>query len=326
MKELVEQFREYVRDNASRGVYPFCECKNHYEFTVLSGKRRDGDILGLSRDNINTLKQEYGFKLSCQEDHRVCFGKYLNYIRNVSDPYHTLFIWLPYVKPKLQKQGNFTWMTKEQLEEHVNYPKYVLGLDYECKVYEPKRENYDYGSYYEIFFDFKTLDYFQQKFILFWARYSSEFPQNLAILDAMILRSIYPEEELYNLLIMSSFLLNESGKDMWIAEGQCMSIYGRFIKKYILKKRLYRPEDFKYQILNVFGRLKKDRKTYVCGNYINTDYGDMIDSFNIRPFTMKIEGTNILDLSVWINSDNLKTRLETYERLYPWYKKEEIVE
>ena len=52
----------------------------------------------------------------------------------------------------------------------------------------------------------------------------------------------------------------------------------------------------------------------------------MIDSFNIRPFTMKIEGTNILDLSVWINSDNLKTRLETYERLYPWYKKEEIVE
>ena len=77
-----------------------------------------------------------------------------------------------------------TWMTKEELEEHLDYPKRYLGIDYDFEVTDISNE-------YQVVIEFHSDTIHTlatAKLVLFWFRYAFEYPYNLFIIDAYLLK------------------------------------------------------------------------------------------------------------------------------------------
>ena len=162
--KLIKQVRNYIENvnpvlkNFS-SFYSYC---NHYAFNTYDLWHDIPNDIDFS-DKV-TLNNTYFKSSKSSSCHRICFGKFLNKLSRSS---RAQFIWMPYITtPNSQGCANFTWLTKEELEKHVLYPKTHYGLDYNVRVYSPEEfvytddsEDLPFGTYFTVIFDFKKLDY-----------------------------------------------------------------------------------------------------------------------------------------------------------------------
>ena len=326
-KEKFEIAKKYFKEDIKRFVSLF-HYWNRYSYLIFRAQNVK-DAIGdesLTMKNIpGTLRNnaliDYPF------DRRICFGRFTEVLLSRSywgPSFRSRFVWTPYTKPHTPECANFTWMTKELLEEHVNYPKNELGLDYDVVVYDAHKDSEAKGEHWDIIFDFKQLNRNQIKFILFWSRYATEFPSCLALLDALLLKERYPEEELFNFIVMASFFQHFHFNDIGnISEGQCISIYGKFITKERLIKGLENTSD-DAQILEIFGRDGRSL-TSLSPRYdkIYTSYVNKLGS-EIPVLNFGTGESYNLDLTRFFEEKEIETRMNWYDVLYQKYNEERI--
>lgn len=317
--KLLEQVRNYFRYKVKRlvtsiGYY------NHYSYRIFNSKTLESCGIDTVTEfnqveNIESLRSYDGIA-----DYRACFGKFLVDLNGIYGRPRSIFLWKPFLIPTFPTQGNFTWMTRDQLINHLNYCKDYLGLDYEVNIEDElgyEQNTAGFTDFYKICFDFKKLSYLQIKFVLFWSRYACEFWSNLALLDAMLLKeAVFPEEELYNLLVMSSLVLMMTTYKMscpgYISEGQCLSIYGKFISK--------------KNLITILNNFSTGQITELVFNRINYDaWVNSAPDIKFPKINVKVNNTtyDIDILGKWLNDESINKRLEVYKKLYPWYKSEE---
>ena len=322
--KLIKQVRNYIENvnpvlkNFS-SFYSYC---NHYAFNTYDLWHDIPNDIDFS-DKV-TLNNTYFKSSKSSSCHRICFGKFLNKLSRSS---RAQFIWMPYITtPNSQGCANFTWLTKEELEKHVLYPKTHYGLDYNVRVYSPEEfvytddsEDLPFGTYFTVIFDFKKLTYINIKFVLFWARYATEFPSNLVLLDAKLLKQLYPEEELLNLLIMSSMFFRYHNTDNYsVSYDQCISLYGKFATKEYLIKRMYQnPEG---SLISIFDRFHVNYSNDMgFQQIINCIERSKQCHFRDNPKDRFIQLTRFLE------DKEVERRLSYYvNQLYDYYKKEEL--
>ncbi len=253
--------------------------------------------------------------------HRVCFGEFLT--RGGSEIYRAKQYFHEYRHTFISivlKQyfshyhnNNFTWLRKDQLEQHLDYCKEVFGFDFNYKVEERVLSKYDKyypgKECYRVLFDFKNLSYVKVKLLLFWYRLAVEFPSNLALIDALELkRNYFPEEELYNLLLIPSRYQVRCLRPTHIPESQSISIIGGFVKRDILKERL-QEKSFVNDLFEA-----NFEESYPLSSYVN-DYFILASGEN---------NTYLDRFNVWFSKEEMDKRFNVYKKLYGWYKKYEV--
>lgn len=151
------------------------------------------------------------------DEDRPCFGDVIDDIslyiieaeghsRTLKTTYTIYKSFRSTVDPLLSKDG--TWMTKEELENHLNYPKRRLGLEYDFEIKETK-------NIFKVVMEIHsntTPTLASVKFILFWFRYAFEYPYNLFIVDAYILKEKkleYKDWDLISLVQLTNQLFPE---------------------------------------------------------------------------------------------------------------------
>lgn len=162
---------------------------------------------------------------------------------------------------------NFTWMDKEQLEEHIDALK-DIGIDLKYLIEE--KENYFYVHFFTVGLSYLTL-----KFVCCWIRYAYEFPETMCLLDAYRLKeNIWPEETIFNLFLVTGRYMtyyqrttgidieqeafNKIALDMKsrrptgisIREDQKISLTGQFMTNEELKDRIKKLEEDGVVVLN----------------------------------------------------------------------------
>lgn len=244
-----------------------------------------------------------------------CFGDFLYYDIDEDDErdftgekfsyYRHVFIGRVYKKPIHSCSGNFTWLTKEQLEEHIDYCRRIFEIKYYVKIRE-------LSDSFIILLDLCDLNLLQIKLLLFWTRYVIEAPSNLAIIDAYLLKDMYPEEEeLYNLLILTSryqYYFNSSA----INTDQCISIFGSFITRKLLVEKIHSKEKYNNHVSCLFLRGGK-----------NLDF-DNSSPYKFNIGDVKICRGNNFNFKGWFSQEGLDDRFSIYSKLYDWYKNLEI--
>lgn len=243
-----------------------------------------------------------------------CFGNFLYYDVDENEEcdfigekfsyYRHVFIGRVYKKPIHSCSGNFTWLTKEQLEEHIDYCKRIFEIKYYVKIRE-------LPDSFIILLDLCDLNLLQVKLLLFWTRYVIEAPSNLAIIDAYLLKDMYPEEELYNLLILTSryqYYFNSSS----INADQCISVFGSFITRKLLVEKIHSKET-NNSVSCLFLREGKN---------LNFDKSSPY-KFDIG--SVKVCRGNSFNFKGWFSQESLDDRFNVYySKLYDWYKNLEI--
>ena len=333
-KIKVERAKEYFKEEIKRFV-SFYHYWNRYSFSIYK-TRFLSDLIPIKfPETLATIESKklksiskyslinYGF------DHRSCFGRYLEIVDQRGywgSSYRSRFVWTPYTKLYSPEQGNFTWMTKEMLIEHLNYPKDILGLNYDVNVFDPDISGEDSkGEHWNIVFDFKKLTFIEIKFVLFWARYAAEVPSCLALIDALILKEKYRDEELYNLLIMASFFqrYHFKGSGGHISDGQSISIFGKFISRQQLINRLKESPDGSVNLIfeRTLNSTSPEKPEY------EVEYANWVLNFKKSIPTIHLLKPNSIydvDLNLIFDDENISIRLSEYEKLYSKYKSEEI--
>lgn len=182
---------------------------------------------------------------SLEEKYQACRGTIMmNYIDYCC--FHYLFCgtssrWPYLVEIKLWKspQGrNLTWMTKEQLTEHLNSLKSVLGFDVEFLILEEKNTDY-----IMVVFETSKLTRLQFKFTCCWIRYAYQFPESAILIDAYRLKELpeYRNENIFNLFLVPARYLVSGvswGEVMMIRPDQKISTTGRFVSTEVLREKL----------------------------------------------------------------------------------------
>ena len=197
-----------------------------YEFNISTAVRnQDVSKLQIELDNgqsfILTSKDVNGKKVihSSIDDRYFqvypCFRGIFPYITSELDCFvHLLVYKLEGHKldsNNFRTDRNGTWMTKDQLEEHILYCKEELHSDFIFKIFDlgdTVNVSSYYGEIYDVLLYFpKTMTARETKFVLTWIRYAYEFPDTLALLDAYRMKQqVFPTESLFNLFLMSAFL------------------------------------------------------------------------------------------------------------------------
>jgi hypothetical protein len=329
-KEKFELAKKYFKEEVERLV-SYYNYWNRYSYNIFrAGTVKDaiGDESLATQEIPGSLYTKALINYSFNQ--RICFGKYTGVLlsRQCHGPeFRSRFFWTPYVKPYNPECANFTWMTKELLEEHVNYPKKLLGIDYDVVVYDAHHDSGSNGPHWDIIFDFKELYRVDIKFILFWSRYATEFPSCFALLDAIMLKDVFPDEEIYNLLTMAArFHRSHFQGFCSISEGQCLSIYGKFVSRKHLLEEIEKNRNFNNDsILKLFGR---DSSCFnIVGGWFDKNFDDFdkMLSRDIPKLSFRKENNLDLDLDKFFDEEEIKTRLHWYKDvLYPFYDKERI--
>ena len=174
----------------------------------------------------------------------ICFGTFLAYFLRYEEAKGKITCFLH--RLKYTNYNNYLWMTEKQLVKHMNYCKTELNLDFDLSI------EGDYNVELKINLDLTRLQNLNQiKFVLFWLRYTYEYPSATAMIDAYLLKEkYYPEEELYNLLTITTRTWIALAVNNTINQGQSLGTDNKFISKRILLDRLHSN---KYDALvNVF--------------------------------------------------------------------------
>ena len=165
-----------------------------YSSKIIPAKFDDG---GMCSDVVN-------------ED-RTCFGDVINDIddyildregRSLVTTYH-IPNWR-YGQPTTSRYG--TWMTKEELYDHMSQLS-TIGLDsvFECSIEEV-------GDGLDVTITFNSHDLTslsEAKMILFWMRYAFEYPYNLTIVDAYLMKEMeeYKNENIIRLAMLANSIM-----------------------------------------------------------------------------------------------------------------------
>ena len=167
----------------------------------------------------------------------ICYGSFLNYYVRWPKAKGTITCYLN--RQEGRNINNYLWMSIEQLSEHLKYCKSYLDLDFDYTI----EGEYDFEIVVKL--NLKRLkDTKQIKFVLFWLRYAFEFPSAIAMIDAYILKEkYYPEEELYNLLSVTTRVWNlihnsKLSCGIYIPQGQSLGTNNYFIEVEEVKKKL----------------------------------------------------------------------------------------
>lgn len=236
---------------------------------------------------------------------KYCFGSFLNIIKRDKPDLSIIEVFIFDKENYRPPFNNLTWMNTEQIKEHLEYLQNSIGLDFYFKV---KKSNVILGNPWEsvkskgisVKINFKSLNLIEIKYVLFWLRYTYEFSGNLALIDAYLLKEKYPEEELHNLLILPSRLLNRTNRQL--PSDQSISILGRFVNEGRIKNYLKKG----LNVVDIYG-----------GELSLPELDKIIGSFH-KNFT-----SNYVDYSQWLNDES---RWEIYERMYQYYKTTRIIE
>ena len=259
-----------------------------YEYEVISPEENDKVYKGERRFHI-------------------CYGSFLNYYIRWPKAKGTITCYLN--RQKGRNINNYLWMSIEQLKEHIEYCKSYLGLDFDYTI----EGEYDFEIIVKL--NLKRLEDIKQiKFVLFWLRYAFEFPSAIAMIDAYILKEkYYPEEELYNLLSVTTRVWNlihnsKLSCGVYIPQGQSLGTNNYFIEVEEVKKRL---GDCAYsQLVDIFtqntsfqnrSQLSKFEFTIVNGK--RTEYEE--NCFPRGPINSHVPG--------WFEYSD---RLDLYHELY----------
>lgn len=165
-------------------------------------------------------KEDKGARIQLESkdivEYRPCFGDVIDDIaqyiieaaghsRTLKTTYTIYKSFRSTIDPLLSKDG--TWMTKEELEDHLNYPKRRLGLEYDFEIKETK-------NIFKVVMEIHsntTPTLASVKFILFWFRYAFEYPYNLFIVDTYLLKEKleYKDWDLISLAQLTNQLFPE---------------------------------------------------------------------------------------------------------------------
>ena len=290
-----------------------------YSFAFLNRSRVEGKQLRLVRHNHSiSLADDQGDEICNLKDVNLavypCFRGVFpdidgNYGCSMGLFMHLLVYKLEGFKT-LSNDGfrgvrNGTWMTREQLVEHILACKEALHSDFIFDVFTPN-DNFRIGG--DVFQAYSVALYFppsmgplEIKYILCWIRYAYEFPDIIALLDAYRLqRDLYPEESILNLFLLTARLhrsLGDVSPALVLPGDQIISSRGLFMTN----------ED----LVNV---LQNHQRDYLSNIYLHDDLNLVHvprDNFN------GYYGARYY----WLSKEGLESRYEFYQVLYDYQKK-----
>lgn len=126
-------------------------------------------------------------------------------------------------------ENNLVLFTQNQLIEHMNYLREVLGLSFDMKYFHRK------NTYLKITLDKKHINLGQLRLILFWLREAYAFPQNIFLVDAYELARRHPDIEIHNLIAIPILSSRNEGYDLNFQRDK------EFVSTDELKVRLANP-------------------------------------------------------------------------------------
>ena len=293
MEELLSQFSDYI--NNQRVQFPrYFGNGNRYRYWIYSISERN-KINGTIKTIKDARRLSPIHEHSCVNSPYICYGPFLRNLETSRDAARTNSVFVSYMNKSISSGNyatcNFTWLTKDQIAEHINYCKERLALNFEFVIKENKQT-------YSVLFDFRNLSHLQVKFVLFWTRYVWEYPSNLALFDAMVLKKLHPEEELFNLLALAS------------GSHRCFRIEGDheiYRDQCICNKiAAFLPIETVHSLLNnkPFGRIENF--------FTRINVTPIAESNRIK---LANNVTNTTDLSKWCARENVNRRLRYYENV-----------
>lgn len=227
---------------------------------------------------------------------RVCFGEFLRALTKYDRAVIEVFLNTEISKDR-SYFNNFIWMTKEQVKEHLDYLKDIIGLDFDFSIWKEKVYIYEEMgelSGLTVQIDFKKLRFIEIKYVLFWLRFTYEYPLNIIFIDALLLKEKYPEEELYNLFLVPTWLIKEIAN---VEHDQVLSKFGTFVNEKRLKKFLANYQN----VIEIYDNLRE-----------YSELNSVIQEFK-QECLHKIHRGSTINYSAWFNC---KERLVVYDKIY----------
>ena len=238
---------------------------------------------------------------------RVCFGYFLGRLQDCRPDAAVIEVFInTQLIRKRSPFNNFTWLSKKQIQEHMNYLQDVIGLDFYFEVKDSKinlGNGCDNVEGISVKINFKSLKYIEIKYVLFWLRYTYEFPGNIVLIDTYLLKKRYPEEELYNIFLLPSRLLSVTSRPLPM--DQTISVFGRFVNLGRLKNCLKRYNN----VTDIYGQC--------CESYINP-----LNNINLKYFS-ELFKTIYVNYSSWLEYEE---RWKIYDEMLSIYKNNIIEE
>ena len=275
-------------------------CNSTYAVKILRRSTIPEDLKDTPLYEVPNLS-EHGIEIDFELQHedRYCFGTYLRSNKSSRVFRHLVNVYINHKDKKNENLNNYLWMSKEQLEEHIDYLRSHLGFDFFFRIV-------DAGDWYIVQYDFKDTPRLQIKYALFWTRYSYEFPSSMCMIDAYILKDRHPEEALHNLLRIPQRFMVYSRQ--CVRDDQSISVNGLFLSDKQLKSRLQRTN------LSVCGIYETQAQTTCIYNV--DDPFHWIDT-GLKNYLPCLVEKNYIKFSAWLHNNN---RFEAYEKMLKWYK------
>lgn len=346
MKIDLEKLAKFLSPRGKGRVCSYPTYWNYYEAEIYTESQRDS--------KGNKIIEHEGSLIDCPEvegivpwsrinlDRRMCFGSFLSKINGFlkldedeDDPNVNRSMMRPVIHIGIYRErdlrdssthntfvNNVTWMSREQLEEHINYLVSPDGLNIpvDIKISEHELSWYDYFDkipIYNIDIDFGRKTTIRQiKFVLFWIRYAYEAPSNIAMIDAYKLKELYyPDEEIYNLLTVTSRLINVFYN---INTSQSIHFFGHFVEKARFLKELKSTKGDLSSIYLKGGNNNLPRAEVLP---IIDDLDDEFYKFKKENKEALGESDSYMTLQSWLK---FEYRFTLYRKLYKIHKENEL--
>ena len=164
-----------------------------------------------------------------------CFGRGIDCFRgtNIGEVVFSVRVNFDILTTSITKtivENNLVFFTQDQLIEHMNYLREVLGLSFDMEYFRRK------NTYLRITLDRSHVNLGQLRLILFWLREAYTFPQNILLIDAYELAKRHPDIELHNLTAIPILSCRREGYDINFQRTR------EFVNTEELKMRLANPK------------------------------------------------------------------------------------
>ena len=128
MEELIKQLSDYLENNS---LPAFLNNGNTYRYWLYSSKQRKefGKITKISEaQNLPSIAQHEAITV------RVCYGAFLSRYANTFGNSKGNAVFVSYINMEVEDNFNFTWLTKKQLFEHIEYCRQRFSLDFDLEI------------------------------------------------------------------------------------------------------------------------------------------------------------------------------------------------
>lgn len=302
---MVELNLEEIKQKTNVNLTRFFQLHNVYKWKEISDITENKDYTNIPLFEVSKKELSDSTKFSILGDDGttgwVCFGAFLFHYPRRSRTSRILFDITPR-KVLKGTENNHCWFNIEQLNYWIYTMKQETGLDFFYKITEGENN-------YHIIFDFKKLCFQQIKYILFWTRYTFEYPASFSALDAILLkRDYFPEEPLTNLLTLAAVC--QSANTTHITEYQNITIKGKFLQLEEFQRRIQQRNC--RSVSSIFESSCKPPSSYTERNRVTHVFNyDIPDWYKARNMNGKD----------WIEYTD---RFKIYQDVYPLLKEHEI--